>query len=87
MNCFVTASRRGSHGVHTRSSVINSAKALCAFKSVSPAAPGTSALLILPGLWLLSVSWSWPGSEGRHKKFFFSAQQGTAGTSVQEEFK
>lgn len=50
MNCFVAPSRRGSRGAHTWSTDINSAKAHCGFRSVSPAAPGTSAALSLPGL-------------------------------------
>lgn len=58
MNCFVTPSRGGSHGAHTWSTVINAAKAQCAFKSVSPAATGTSA----PLSWGFShFSWPWPG--------------------------
>lgn len=80
MNCFVAPSRCGSRGAHTWSTVINSAKAHCGFRSASPAATGSSQ----PAR-ALSLSWSWPGSKGRQDKFLFGAQQGTAGTSVQEK--
>lgn len=62
MNCFVTPSC----GAHAWSAVINAAKAPCAFSSVSPAAPGISAPLSLPGLGLLcSPGPAWAAKGGR----------------------